>query len=81
MAVSHRAKNDHSYRRAYVEYMAEAALARAFDPESEALEAEMKQKVMSLSYGGNMMSPTVSADSFWPMIDTLEKQIEAGKRL
>jgi hypothetical protein len=81
MAVSHRAKNDPSYRRAYVEYMAEAAVARAFDPASEALEAEMRQKVMSLSYGGNMMSPTVSADSFWPVADTLEKQIEESKRL
>jgi DNA-directed RNA polymerase subunit RPC12/RpoP len=81
MAVSHRAKNDPEYRRAYVEYMAAAAVARAFDPEAQALEAEMKQRVMSLSYTGNMMSPTVEPDSFWPMADTLEKQIQSSRVL
>ena len=65
------------YRRAYVGYMAAAAVARAFDPAAQALEAEMKQRVMGLRYTGNMMSPTVAPDSFWPMADTLEKQIEA----
>jgi DNA-directed RNA polymerase subunit RPC12/RpoP len=81
MAVSHRAKNDANYRRAYVDYMAEAAVARAFDPASQALEAEMTQRVMGLQYGGSMMAPTVSPVSFWPMVETLEKQIEVGKGL
>jgi DNA-directed RNA polymerase subunit RPC12/RpoP len=81
MAVSHRARNDSGYRDAYVSYMAEAATARAFDPASQALETEMRQRVMGLQYTGNMMSPTVAADSFWPMADTLEKQIEAGRLL
>jgi LSD1 subclass zinc finger protein len=81
MAVSHRARNDPGYRRAYVGYMAEAAVARAFDPAAQALEAEMQQRVMGLRYGGNMMSPTVVPDSFWPVVDTLEKQIEGGKVL
>jgi len=81
MAVSHRARNDPGYRRAYVGYMAEAAVARAFDPAARALEAEMKHRVMALRYSGNMMSPTVQPDSFWPMVDTLEKQIEQGKAL
>ena len=76
MAVSHRARNDQDYRRAYVRYMAEAAVARAFDPASQALEAEMQQRVRSLQYSGNMLSPTVSPDSFWPMYSTLEKQVE-----
>jgi LSD1 subclass zinc finger protein len=79
MAVSHRARNDPGYRSAYVGYMAEAATVRAFDPASQALEAEMRQRVMGLRYGGNMMSPTVAPDSFWPMADTLERQIEAGR--
>jgi LSD1 subclass zinc finger protein len=81
MAVSHRARNDRSYRDAYVGYMAGAATARAFDPASQALEAEMRQRVMGLRYSGNMMSPTVSSDSFWPMVDTLERQIEASQVL
>ncbi len=66
MAVSHRARNDAGYRRAYVDYMTQAAVARAFDPGAQALEAEMKQRVMGLRYGGNMMSPTVEPESFWP---------------
>ena len=81
MAVSHRARNDRGYRDAYVGYMAGAATARAFDPASQALEAEMRQRVMGLRYSGNMMSPTVSSDSFWPMVDTLERQIEASQVL
>ena len=81
MAVSHRATNDPRYRRAYVEYMAEAAVARAFDLAAQALEAEMAQRVMGLRYSGNMMSPTVAPESFWPMAETLERQIEVSKGL
>lgn len=81
MAVSHRARNDPGYRRAYVDYMAGAAVARAFDPAAQALEAEMRQRVLNLRYSGNMMSPTVAPDSFWPMADTLEKQIGVGGAL
>ena len=81
MAVSHRARNDAGYRRAYVDYMAQAAVARAFDPAAQALEAEMRQRVMGLRYSGNMMSPTVEPESFWPMVGTLEKQIEISKAL
>ena len=81
MAVSHRAKNDPHYRSAYVEYMAAAAMARAFDPEAQTLEAEMKQRVMSLRYVGDMMSPTVAPETFWPMADTFEKQIQSSRAL
>ena len=81
MAVSHRAKHDSAYRSDYVDFMAASAAARAFDPTAQALEAEMKQRVMSLRYGGPMMSPTVAPDSFWPLVDTLEKQHENGAAL
>ena len=81
MAVSHRAKNDPGYRAAYVSYMAESALARAFDPAAQALEAEMKQRVMGIKYSGGMMSSVIAPDSFWPVTDTLEKQIERGQAL
>ena len=79
MVVSHRARNDEGYRQAYVRYMAEAAVARAFDPAYQVLEAEMRQRVMGLRYTGNMLSPTVDPDSFWPMAGTLEKQIELSR--
>jgi hypothetical protein len=81
MAVSHRARNDPGYRRAYVGYMAAAAVARAFDPAAQELDAEMMQRVMSLRYTGDMMAPMVAPDSLWPMADTLEKQIEADRAL
>jgi LSD1 subclass zinc finger protein len=81
MAVSHRAKNDPGYRAAYVGFMAEFALARAFDPAAQALEAEMKQRVMGIRYSGGMMSPMVAPDSFWPVADTLDKQIECSRAL
>jgi len=81
MAVSHRARNDPDYRAACVEYMTEAAVARAFDPDAQALEAEMRQRVMNLRYAGDMMSPTVVPESFWPLADTLERQIERGQAL
>jgi hypothetical protein len=36
--------------------MAAAAVARAFDPAAQELDAEMKQRVMSLRYTGDMMA-------------------------
>ncbi len=81
MAVSHRAKNDPAYRQAYIRYLTESAVARAFDPAAQALEAEMKQRVLGLRYSGNMMAPTVAPDSFWPMVDTLDQQIVVGLAL
>jgi hypothetical protein len=81
MAVSHRTANDPGYRRAYVAFMAEGAVARAFDPASQALQAEMKQRVLGLRYSGNMMSPTVAPESFWPMVETLEQQLDLGRVL
>ena len=61
--------------------MAAAATARAFDPHAQALEAEMRQRVMGLRYTGDMMSPTVAPESFWPVADTLERQIESSRAL
>jgi DNA-directed RNA polymerase subunit RPC12/RpoP len=81
MAVSHRAKNDPDYRAAYVNFMAEFGVARAFDPAAQALEAEMKERVIGIKYGGAMMSPTIEPDSFWPVADTLEKQIAHNRGL
>jgi len=81
MAVSHRAKNDPAYVRAYIDYMAEAAVARAFDPTAQTLDAQMKQRVMGLRYGGNMLSPTVDPASFWPVVELTEQQIEIYKAL
>lgn len=80
-AVSHRAKNDAKYREQYVTYMTEAATVRAFDPEAQALEAEMTQRATSLKYSGSMMAQKVEPDTFWPMVETLEKQIKVTSDL
>jgi hypothetical protein len=81
MAVSHRTKNDPAYVRAYVGYMAEAAVARAFDPAAQSLDAEMKQRVMALRYSGSMLSQTVEPESFWPVVDITGRQIEVYRAL
>lgn len=77
-AVSHRARNDERYRAALITYMAESAVLTAFEPELVALTAEMQQRVMGLRYVGMMQ---VDPASFWPMCDTLSRQIEATNRL
>ena len=41
----------------------------------------MKQRVMGIRYSGAMMSPTVAPDSFWPVVDTLEEQLDNGRAL
>ena len=81
MAVSHRARNDAEYRRKYIAYMAEAAVARAFDTGARALDAEMQQCVLGLRYAGNMMAPVLEPGSFWPLADTLQRQISVSRSL
>ncbi len=74
-AVSHRAKNDVRYRNKLVDYLAQSATVDAFDAGSVQLTNEMRQRAIGLRYTGAMLSPTVEPDSFWPMVDTLQKQI------
>ncbi len=75
-AVSHRAKNDARYRTKLIDYLAEVAVVGAFDPEAVALANEMTQRATSLRYTGSMTAMKVDPDSFWPMTDTLTRQIE-----
>lgn len=74
-AISHRAKNDASYRDQLVEYMAQGATVAAFDPTALQLTDEMRQRAIGLRYTGAALTPTVEPDSFWPMVETLQKQI------
>lgn len=80
-AVSHRAKNDASYRNQLIDYMAESATVDAFDPGARQLTDEMRQRAIGLRYTGAMMTPTVDPDSFWPMVDTLKRQMAYGREL
>jgi LSD1 subclass zinc finger protein len=81
MAVSHRARNDSAYRQEYIGYMAEVMTIQAFDPRMQALDAELRQRVMALRYSGPMMSPTVEPETFWPMVDTVQSQRARGREL
>jgi len=74
MAVSHRARNDPAYRRAYVDYMAECGVARAFDPQAQALEEELKQRVLGLRYDGTMLTRTIVPETFWPLVETVDRR-------
>jgi DNA-directed RNA polymerase subunit RPC12/RpoP len=83
-AVSHRAKGDDAYREKYVAYMAEGAVARAFDPGALQLEEEMKQKVAALQWTqgpGGMMDMRVAPDGVWAMADTLDRQMQSNVAL
>jgi hypothetical protein len=80
-AVSHRARNDAAYRQQLVDYLAESAVVQGFEPELVALTDEMRQRCMGLQYTGSMMAQKVQPESFWPLLETLSKQIEASYRL
>jgi hypothetical protein len=83
-AVSHRAKGDEAYRAGYIAYMAEGAVARAFDAEATQLEDEMKQRVAALQWTqgpGGMMDMKVAPDGVWAMADTLERQMAVNVAL
>jgi len=75
-AVSHRAKNDPGYRQKLIDYLAEAAVVAAFDPGAVQLAQEMAQRAAGLRYSGSMMAMKVDPESFWPMSDTLTRQID-----
>jgi hypothetical protein len=80
-AVSHRAKGDDTYRERLIAYLAECGVDRAFDPEATRLEQEMTQRVAALRWTGSLTDRQVAADSFWPMTDTLARQIEVHDTL
>jgi DNA-directed RNA polymerase subunit RPC12/RpoP len=75
MAVSHRARADQAYRDGLVAYLAESGVQRAFDPEASRLEHEMAQRVAALRWTGSVMTRQVDTDSFWPMTETLARQV------
>ncbi len=79
-AVSHRARGDLGYRQRLVDYLAAAAVVSAFEPEAVALTEEMKQRAIGLRYT-SMMPMAIDPASFWPMCETLSRQIEAVNRL
>jgi DNA-directed RNA polymerase subunit RPC12/RpoP len=81
MAVSHRAKADEHYRNALIAYLAESGVQRAFDPEATLLEHEMAQRVASLRWTGGLTTRQVATDSFWPMTETLSRQVEVHDAL
>jgi LSD1 subclass zinc finger protein len=81
MAVSHRAKADEAYRKQLIAYLAESGVQRAFDPEASRLEQEMTQRVAALRWTGSMTARQVDTDSFWPMTETLARQIDVHDAL
>jgi DNA-directed RNA polymerase subunit RPC12/RpoP len=81
MAVSHRANADEAYRNQLIAYLAESGVQRAFDPEASRLEQEMAQDVAALRWTGSMTGRQVDTDSFWPMTETLARQIEVHDAL
>ncbi len=79
-SFSHRARGDLTYRQRLVDYLAAAAAVTAFEPAAVAVTEEMKQRAVGLRYT-SMMPMAVDPASFWPMCETLSRQIEVVNRL
>jgi DNA-directed RNA polymerase subunit RPC12/RpoP len=79
-AVSHRC-GDPTYRQAFLEFMVAGSVASSFDPAMQAMDEELKQAVTHLVYGGGMGSMQISAESFWPVLDVVQRQQAAALQL
>ena len=80
-AVSHRC-GDPAYRSAFIDYSVAASIATSFDPGMQAMDAELKDAVTRMVYGGaglGMMQ--INPDSFWPILDVVIRQQQAGAAL
>lgn len=80
-AVSHRC-GDPAYRGKFIEYCVAASVATSFDPGMQAMDAELKDAVTRMVYGGpglGMMQ--INPDSFWPILDVVIRQQQAGAAL
>jgi DNA-directed RNA polymerase subunit RPC12/RpoP len=80
-AVSHRC-GDPAYRSKYIDYCVAGSVATSFDPGMQAMDAELKDAVTKMVYGGaglGMMQ--INPDSFWPILDVVIRQQQAGAAL
>ncbi|MDT7548727.1 MAG: hypothetical protein QOE84_1121 [Actinomycetota bacterium] len=81
-AVSHRC-GDQAYRQAFLDFVVASSMAVSFDPAMAAMDAELKQAVTQLVYGGGatMGSMQINPDSFWPILDVVMRQQQAAQAL
>jgi len=76
MAVSPRAKNDTEFRDQLVEYFAESAVVKEFDPRQTSMNVEMATLAASLQRIPMPGGAWMVAGAFWPYADMFKKQME-----
>ena len=80
-AVSHRC-GDPVYRQAFIDYCVAVSLIVSFDPGMQALDAELKEAVTRMVYGGGGLGMMqINPDSFWPILDVVIRQQEIANAL
>jgi DNA-directed RNA polymerase subunit RPC12/RpoP len=81
-SVSHRV-GDPVYRKAFIEFMVASSMATSFDPNMQAMEAEMTEAVKHMVYGGGatMGSMQIDPNSFWPILDVVQRQQQVALSL
>ena len=96
-AVPPRAWNDEAYRRRWVTFQTETAVATAFDPAHAELTKRVTRMALGLRWrGGDVLGmamrsmggttegnpfPTVQATGLWPLVDVLVAQAELGQQI
>mgnify|MGYP001033356111 CR=1 FL=1 len=75
-ANSPRAKNDEEYRNQLVEYMAEMATINEFDPTYRQFADQVNRQTRAIQWSGTFPRPVASGETFWPLFETVSKQLD-----
>lgn len=74
--------NDPAYREKYIEQQARTATASAFDTSMAAASARQSKAMKDLKWDqGGRMGVTVTAETFWPLYDTVIEMADVGRQL
>jgi DNA-directed RNA polymerase subunit RPC12/RpoP len=80
-AVSHRC-GDPVYRQGFIDFCVATSVIVSFDPGMQAMDAELKDAVTRMVYGGgNLGMMQINPDSFWPILDVVIRQQQTANAL
>lgn len=67
-----------SYRDAYVDWLARAAVAADLDPEWQIHATVIRGATQGIRFEGDPRKPTVRGAAFWPLYDAVKRQVTRG---
>ncbi|MDP2309910.1 MAG: DUF1266 domain-containing protein [Pseudomonadota bacterium] len=70
-----------TYRAAYVEYLASAAVATDLDSEWQVLAMAVKGATQGIQFEGDPRKPRVRSAAFWTLYGAVKRQVERGMRV